>query len=215
MNIDSIDKIVGRYFSVLTKEEFTYKKKTYVPKKLHISPLLLRGFTCPSNCAACCLVFSLDYIPLEEVPPIPLTRREIYINGKAVTVFTDFQNENTSKWCMYASHIDGRCKIHGKQPFSCDFELIRPLIFRDKETPNILTQKLFGRAWALTKIDNTKGARCVMTPPSLHSVAEVKRKLLRLEIWMSYAGIENTYIPSILTILEKSGALTEKIILTP
>jgi hypothetical protein len=67
MFVDTMDKIV-HYFYGLTTKSFIYKGRKYDPKPLYISPLLLRGYTCPDHCAGCCLKFSLDYLPFEQTP---------------------------------------------------------------------------------------------------------------------------------------------------
>lgn len=188
--IDSIDKIVQTYFNAVTSEEFTYKNKVYSPKPLQVSPLLFRGFTCPEHCAGCCPKFSLDYIN----PLYPkLEPRVIYFNRHKITIFSDMQETNKKNKCIHVNKV-GRCNIHGMQPFSCDFELIRILLFKNK---SVITQKLFGRGWAMMKIDGTRGALCTMTNPSKENIYEVKRKLLILQDWTNYFGIK-TKIPKIL-----------------
>lgn len=86
---------------------------------------------------------------------------------------------------------DGRCGVHGKQPFSCDFELIRSLKFSDPEKSHRLTQKLFGRGWQLLRIDGQRGARCEMLSISEQSVADVVRKLGRLKQWCEHFGLKH------------------------
>lgn len=76
---DSVDKIV-KYFAAMTEQEFTYKEKRISPKPLTVSPLLLRDFSCPPNCGACCPVFTLDYLPTEQWPD-SIEKRFIPLNG--------------------------------------------------------------------------------------------------------------------------------------
>jgi hypothetical protein len=66
---DSVDKIMTAYVAAVCAEPFTYKRKHYPVKKLVVSPLILRGFTCPPMCGGCCPTFSLDYLPDERTPP--------------------------------------------------------------------------------------------------------------------------------------------------
>lgn len=84
--VSSIDKIVTSYFVAVTKEDFVFKEKLHKAKSLKVSPLLLRGFICPENCAGCCPVFSLDYLPTEQTP-YQLNVREIEFNGKSIAIF--------------------------------------------------------------------------------------------------------------------------------
>lgn len=179
---DSVDKIVTSYFATITKLPFTYKNTVYDPKRLYLSPLIYRGFTCPSHCGGCCPRFSLDYLP-EEAKPNNTIPRLVRFNSKEYTIYTDAQEENESRYCQYLNQENGRCNNYETRPFTCDFELIRTLTYTDK---HVLTQKLYGRGWAFTRIDGEKGALCEMTPPTRETVDEVIRKLGRLKEWADY-----------------------------
>jgi len=186
---DSFDKIVDSYFSVVTKQAFTYKGKMYMPKPLMVSPLLFRGFECPEKCGACCLKFSLDYLPT-SILPYEMPPRKIIFNGRRVLLYSDLQKENTGHQCKHLKK-DGRCGIHKKHPFSCDFELIRTLSFASTTHPNLITQKLYGRGWNMLRIDGERGALCTMTAPDLESISEVIRKLKMLENWCNHFKLQN------------------------
>lgn len=198
--VDSIDKIVTSYFVAVSRQVIEYKGKRYLPKPLQVSPSLLRGFVCPEGCAGCCPRFSLDYLP-EEVFPYPLQKRETVINGQKITIFSDQQKEHQNHHCKHVNFATGRCEIHGRQPFSCDFELIRTTLFSNPEKPNILGQRLFGRGWAMLRVDGERGAFCHMLPPSADTVADVVRKLTRLNQWADWFGIK-TWLPDILCCIE-------------
>lgn len=193
---DSIDKIVSSYFQVISKQGFTYKKKTYTPKRLAISPSLLRGFTCPENCGGCCPVFSLDYLPFEK-HPAGLFSRRVEFNGARIEIFSDLQKYNLGKHCSKVDTHSARCDIHGYQPFSCDFELIRTAVFSDPNTPNRIGQRLYGRGWALTKCNGAKGALCKMLEPTAESIRESRRKIVRLQEWSTHFGLD-TWCPEII-----------------
>lgn len=185
---DSLEKIVTSYFAKLTAESFTYKDVTYEPKRLRVSPGLLRGFTCPPMCGGCCPKFSLDYLP-EEEHPYELETREVEFSGRAVTVHSDLQRENKGLKCKNLRVEDGRCGIHGRQPFSCDFELIRTFTTESPDQPNRLSTQLFGRGWAMTTVTPKKGALCTITPVDDASIDDAVRKLRRLEQWMNHFGV--------------------------
>lgn len=188
--LDSIDKIVTRYFVLMTKVDFSYKGKIYQPKPLKISSLLLRDYTCPANCGACCARFSLDYLPGES-RPYSLEKRIVNFNGKSILIYSDMQLDHSDYHCRNLQKEDARCGIYENRPFSCDFELIRPLLFDNPTSPNVLTQKLFGRKWAMKRVDGGRGTRCEMTPITDYSIDEVIRKMRRLQQWCIYFGIEN------------------------
>lgn len=212
MHNDSVGKIIERYFGAVTKESFTYGGKTYEPKPLAVSPLLLRGYTCPEKCGACCLKFTLDYIPGEKRPK-GLAPRTVEFNGQDVIVYTDPQRDNDTRSCRHLDQESGRCGIHGHHPFTCDFELIRTLEFAEPASPNVLTQKLYGRGWNMLRIDGERGARCEMTDPDPATVADVIRKLRRLKSWTDHFELHDTWIPKIIDLIER-GRLTQKVVLS-
>jgi len=190
---DSIDKIV-KYFSAITIIPFVYKKHTIEPKTLVVSPILFRGFKCPENCGACCPVFTLDYLP-DEPKPEEAISREVSINKQTKQIWTVTQSENTNHHCMFVDMKNGRCHNHPKRPFSCDFELVRFLEYKDHFR---LTQQPFGRAWALTKVDGTKGAACIIDQsPSEEGAKDALRKLNRLKQWMAYFALPTDRIDAI------------------
>ena len=184
---DSVDKIVGVYFAAITTHPFTYKERVYEPSPLRVNNLFLRGFTCPPICGGCCPTFTLDYIE-KEAKPYELEQRVIDFNGKPVIVWSDKQEENKGSRCKNLNKDDGRCGIHGKQPFSCDFELIRFIHHKDHWTVN---ERLFGRGWAMKRVDGGTGALCTITPPTSETALDVARRIERLCEWADYFGLEN------------------------
>lgn len=211
MQNDSVSKIITRYFAAVTRVPFTYDAKKYEPKRLKVSPLLLRGYTCPPSCGGCCFKFSLDYLP-SEAHPEEVSERLIEFNGQQIKILSDHQPRNDGTRCRYLM-INGRCGIYPTRPFTCDFELIRTLAFTDDDRPHVLTQKLFGRGWSYPRVDGGKGALCEMTEVDKKTIAEVLRKLDRLKAWTDYFGIK-TWIPEIKDVIQR-GNLTRPITFSP
>lgn len=176
---DTLDKIVGTYLPAVAHEPIEYKGKKYQPKPLVVSPNLIRGFTCPPLCGACCGSFSLDYLP-DESPTSEAAPRVVQVNGNVYLVKSDRQADVGDRWCRNLDKTNGRCLVYDLRPMACDFELIRFLVYTDKV---ILTQKLYGRAWAMTRLNGSKGTCCEMLSPSGSAADEVLRKLSRLEEW--------------------------------
>lgn len=190
MNKSSVDKIIKKYFAALTEEPFTYKKETYKPKPLVVSPLLIRGgFRCLPNCGGCCLNFSLDYLP-DEVTPESAVEQTVEFNGKQVVLKRDLQTGNTGYHCKFLDMKSGLCTIHEINPLSCDFEPIRVVQYADHYQ---LTQKPFGRAWNMLTINGERGALCEWDDPKTvpPEIDDVIRKLRRLEKWMEHFGLAN------------------------
>ncbi len=158
-----------------------------------VSPLLLRGHTCPASCGACCGSFTLDYLPTEQSAP-SATLRVIEVDGRSVPVFSDRQSDVDDRWCRHLERASGRCRIYERRPFACDFELIRLLCYDDKV---VLIQKQYGRAWAMMRLDGARGAACDMLAPDRRTIAEVIRKLTRLDEWAAHFGV-STCLPQII-----------------
>lgn len=196
---DTLDKVIGTYFAMVCAEPFTFRGKTYTPKALRVSPLLFRGFKCPAGCAGCCPKFSLDYLPTERRPGFDLGHvvREVEFNGYSVKIISDMQNDHNNHHCRNVNMDDGRCGIHGLQPFSCDFKVIRFIEMSDPDKPHNLTAKLFGRGWAMLRVDGERGALCEMTDADEESTRDALRKLKRLREWCEHFGLKHRLVPII------------------
>src|SRR6266545_1802383 len=105
-SMDSVVKTVTRHLATLTKESFVFEGIQYVPKRLIVSPLLLRGVACPAGCGACCRRFTLDWLPSERpkliahgYPMEHVEERKILFNGKEVVVLSDLQMDHKDYYC--------------------------------------------------------------------------------------------------------------------
>jgi hypothetical protein len=150
----------------------------------------------------------LDYLPWEQSPNNTIDR-VISINGSAFTVRSDLQLDHTSHFCKNLDLKSGECQIYQMRPFTCDFELIRFLVPRGG--PIHLTQELFGRGWAMTRVDGGRGAKCEMTAPSDFSKDELIRKFERLALWAHYFHIV-TCVDDVITWI-RSGPHTSPLLL--
>lgn len=193
MKADSVDKIVMQYFGAVTAQAFTYKGAVYGVPRLTVSPLLLRGYTCPMGCGGCCPRFSLDYLPTEDHPSAAVPR-EVEFNGYTVSLITDPQTDHSGFRCRNLDPADGRCLIHTRRPFSCDFELIR---FMARPGTAHMSQRLFSRGWNMKRTDGGRGSLCEMLPATEETVEDVLRKLGRLTDWAAHFGI-TTRVPMII-----------------
>jgi hypothetical protein len=107
---------------------------------------------------------------------------------------------------------NGRCSIHKVNPFSCDFELTKIILY-PKGKVNHLTTKLYGRGWQYTRQPNLEvGALCKMTDITFNSILEVKRKLIRLQKWMDYFSIPSK-IPIILKEIGKGNLFDNHLVI--
>jgi hypothetical protein len=133
---------------------------------------------------------TLDYLPTEK-HPYELKIRIIDFDNRKITIYSDMQDGNDTKWCKHRRQSDGRCEIHfdGK-PFAADFELIR-FLMGTGDARNSLTTKLFGRGWSYGRVDGGVGALCEILPPTKEIINDVSIKLSRLKEWAEYFGVSH------------------------
>lgn len=200
---DSIDKIVGTYFAAVTAEVFEYKGKHYAPKPLNISAALFHEFVCNPHCAGCCTRFTLDYLCNVEGLPLvaeegKFKMRKVTFNGHHVSIVS-YPQEPRPGWerfCDFVEADTGYCSIHGKQPFTCDFETLRFSLFEDHAWLGV---RPYGRGWNMLRVDGEFGAACEFPKTTTKAALEDSvRKLERLKQWTDHFGLERTYIPSII-----------------
>lgn len=196
---DSIDKIVKIYIRVVTTQSFSYKGEIYDPFHIRISPLIFRSYTCSPNCGACCFCFSLDYLPSED-GIYTASLRKVEVNGKVFGIHSYLQ-EGKSNFCSYLSNNDGRCTIHSRSPFTCDFELLRFSISKNANRPHTLSTRLYGRGWQMKRITGERGALCTIEDYDPSVIPDIVRRLTRLREWASYFQI-STCLSTIINWIE-------------
>lgn len=194
---DTFDKVVASYFSALTKRPFMFRGQTFKPKPLTLSPLLLRGHTCPEKCGACCARGSLDYLPSEAHPP-SVDFRTVEFDGQAFALLSDLQRDRTVLKCRHLQYDTGRCDIYDVRPMVCDVELVKFLHYEEQA---VLLSKLYGRYPVMLRVDGWKGTRCEMLPGSQETMIEILRKLRRLRDWCLYFGLDS-WIDDVITWIE-------------
>jgi len=208
-SIDSVTKVITQYFAAVTKEPFTYKKKRYTPKRLRVSPnLFTRVMDCLPNCGGCCRAFTMDWLPDEHrdgKTADHVKERMVQFNGGEFPVLSDIQEGNDSYYCRYLRTDDGRCDIHDHNALSCEFELLRFNMFAKVTSANQLSNRPFGRGWAMLRIDGKRGALCHDTwrdaEPDPKRIADFAGRLKRLKDWTDHFGIE-TVLPEIIEWVE-------------
>jgi len=224
---DSVNRIVTVYLALFAVVPFRYsptawrgeteEPTTVTPQPCIVSPGILRGFTCPAMCGACCKSFTMDWLPYETMPHNPrrIKLRTFMINGRDVPVFTDAQAGNDTGYCRYLRHEDGRCGIHGTHPMPCDFELIRPLMSHIEARPNRVTTKLFGRGHQLMRVvDQTRGALCTVNGITDDTIDDTIRRLNRLQAWADHCRVI-THIPTVVAWAKDPARRTEPLHLAP
>lgn len=193
---DSFDKVVQAYFAAVTAQAFMYKGKLYSPKPLQVSANFFHDYTCKLGCAGCCPRFSLDYLPSESRPDYAHATRSVEINLKQFTLYSKRQSPAPGKrFCDNVDLATGACGVHGKQPFSCDFETLRFTHFPDIA---YLGTRPYGRGWNMMRVDGERGALCEFPKTASDAArAEGLRKLQRLQQWCEYFDIVSK-VPAVL-----------------
>jgi Fe-S-cluster containining protein len=156
--------------------------------------MIFRELDCPEKCGACCKRYALNYLPDETKRVKEATLEfKVKVNEKEFLLFSDLQQDHTGDWCRNLDVVTGRCMHYEERAFECD---LPPLQVNQYKQHNLLTSRGLGRAWALKKIDGTKGALSKMKPLNDISVADTRRKLDRLKQWADYFTLD-TWMPEI------------------
>lgn len=213
---DSLDKIVQVYLACVTKEPIEYKNRIFYPRRLSVSPNLVRTFICPSMCGGCCLAFTMDYLPGECARHLSFRQRAITVNRREFNFETLNTPQNHQlRTCPHMNLQDGRCQIYEHRAFSCKFEPIRFRMSTDPGRPHYLGTTPFGRGWSYTRITGVKGAACLFTNNiTLHTINAAFERVLELKRWADYFQIEHR-VEQILEIIDaaRHGKFTHSYII--
>lgn len=208
---DTVEKIITRYFVSVSRKYFEYKGKVYEPKPLIMTKSLVRDYTCPEGCGACCKAYSLDWLPSEKRPDgYQAEVRDIELNGKKYPMYSDTQKERVGDYCRNLNLDNGRCMIHDAHALGCDFELIRFIVGAEQ---NYLRTSLFGRGWNMMRVDGSKGSKCDIVPATEKTLVNILRKLDRLKLWTDYFELD-THLPDIIDWV-KRGNYSDRLVLLP
>lgn len=172
------------------------------PDEVVITHRAWRRYTCPPGCGACCHSFELIFLPeefaeFEYVYPEHAKRFQRFevlrqVDGyyRTIHLYRDSQDDAETRRCMYLNLENGRCGIHLRNPFHCAIELLR-FTRRDTKRGTVVHvgTQLFGRTWALERIDGERGAMCEVLDPDPQRIIEVESHLQYIVRWMDYFGI--------------------------
>lgn len=126
---------------------------------------VFRSFDCLENCGACCMNhITLDYT---EGPRLERFKKnfpeefkkfeKVVVHGQEIYRYVSEKTD--TKYCDYLDTSNGRCKLHGSHPLSCDTLPLKIVLKKGKEA--LVSKQAFGRSWQYTQIDGTKGVKCV------------------------------------------------------
>lgn len=206
---DTWGKIFGVYFRGMALYPFTVNGHVYQPiEHVIVSPDVMRGYTCPSNCGACCNAsFTLVYLEYQTRAPgaksVPIN-----VNGR---VYNTYQFSAPDEPPCRFLNKDGRCNIHPVRPFACDFELTRFIITEKLNSVRVSTQ-LYGRGWNMKRVtDNKRGARCTITPVDSDTSADTIRKFKLLAEMMDYLRVPHIIYEHVIPWME--GDCSERLVI--
>ena len=150
-------------------------------RRVVLGPSLFRTFTCPDGCTACCMAFSLDFLPWEA----PEGARPRTVLGR--TIFTIPAQPPCRFLC------GGLCSLWPNPPIEC-FAAPQVQIFpRQSETQ--ITGRIFSRWW---KWPEGNRPQCQFRSEfSLEARDHLVRVLERYLEWAEYFEIPTT-IPEVI-----------------
>lgn len=152
MNFDSQDKVLV-FLQGLCSRPIMYKGRALAVHPLKVSPRLFQRVVCPGDCGACCnLVYTKDWLPTQPHPK-DVIMRQVSVDGHRFPILTHVDD---TRPCGYIDS-QSRCTIHTMNPLACRLPLCHMMLFRDRY---VLTTRIYGRGWALTRGNGVKGALC-------------------------------------------------------
>jgi hypothetical protein len=120
LKVDSIEKLVNKYFPAFVADPFTYESSHIIPLPAKFSvDYYKQGWKCTLGCGGCCPSFSKDW-PEYEYSQLPdwlknlCVERYINFNNKAIKMYSVFDDKNTvqiihgKKFCQFLDLKDRR-----------------------------------------------------------------------------------------------------------
>lgn len=214
MQSNSIEKNFDQ-LAVVAKKPFLVGKKQYLPPEnaLKISANFWKKYNCYLGCGACCMYFSLDYIPEEimklqaEYPSITrVLKREIVVNSAVKTYYSVQHQPQTIRsspklFCGFLDLPSGACSIHEANPISCQIELMK-FMYDHRHGVGRLQKRDYGRKWNMIRsVDGGRGAICDFSDFSEEQFMKTDLAILRGMVkWAEWFGIE-TWLPEMIDLL--------------
>lgn len=207
---DSVTKLV-HHLASFARDVVTLDGKRVVetpPTRVTIGPSMFRRFICQDSCTACCLKFTIDYMPAEfdGIPDdlrerVPWRERDVIVNGVARTVYTFDQSRLPA--CPYLTaplaHGGVGCALWPRSPIEC--AAAPQVTFRyQRPSHGSLSKRPFGRGWQFTP-----PAQCQFVNEddevALRLILQRDAALLeRYAAWADYLGVD-TLIPAAVDVL--------------
>lgn len=194
MKTDSIEKILYKLSST-SLEPIYYQGKLIseqVVSNFQILPSFFRTFICPPGCHACCLNFSIDFLPCNNINNELLCNRTITVNSKEFTV-TSYFNEGK---CNFLKPIrDNNTLGCSLFPLTCLSCAEAPQIgLRKKKNISVLMKTPYGRAWAFKLKPQCK---------FINQLTNLKSEINLLKRYLEYANYFKikTILPEIIDFL--------------
>lgn len=229
-HVDSIGKLIRR-LALVAKVHVVYEgvdmTNTYIeegvtkryfvtpPEKITISSAMLRKFSCTSGCTACCLPFTLDFLPEEvvhsgwneEVGAEFVSRfkpREVDVNGRKATILSYEQYKDPSCPFLRPTRENGAlgCGFYPRQPLEC---AAAPQLLMTTRGPGhtLISKRPFGRAWAWK---DTPQCQFDDIPQHHNEIEDIDLSneiglLKRYNAWAMYFDLP-THLPEIIEAME-------------
>ncbi|MFW6017082.1 MAG: hypothetical protein ACOCRK_11640 [bacterium] len=217
---DSTEKLLSQITSI-SLEKISYNDNLLnetVNKKFKIGKSFWRKFICAKGCTACCLNFSLDYIPKEfelyvdDNLKSEFKERKVTVNGKEIIMYSVLDNFRDTGKCIFL--IDRRtddktvpgCNFYPNPPLSC---LSAPQILftsRSNNNTGYLLKKIFGRYWNFEE-----EVQCEFKKDNNYDYSQELHILKRFKWWIDYFEIDtmiDDYISLIDSLKERNISKT-------
>lgn len=220
-HVDSTGKLLNR-LALMTGDPVYQRGKLIVEprQELLLMPSLARDFTCVAGCSACCLPFTLDFVPAEwrglnkkhvgrvsgTDPKDIFEKRKIEVNGDEHEIWSYPQYKDNQ--CPFLQPIrDGGAPgcsfVPGQnlQPLEC---AAAPQLLNSTRGDRYatLSSRPFGRGWAWKDKPRCEFTDVALKQSDLEAIDMTDKIALlgRYSLWADHLGI-STVIDEVVTIL--------------
>jgi hypothetical protein len=221
-DVDSVDKLLRR-LALLSPDPVTRRGQAIVTPSTRwfVSPSLLRSFRCVAGCTACCLPFTLDFLPEEFEAGWPIEEVEAHARARFMQRTIEINGRRRPVW-SYPQYLDDRCSFlrptreggtlgcgfWPQQPLECA-AAPQLLVTTRGQGATVVMKRPFGRGWAWKD-----RPQCEFDPiidrlddiPDAFDLSNETGLLRRYGRWAAYFEID-TVIPAVIDVMSRLPSL--------
>lgn len=169
-------------------------------REVVLGPSLFRQFTCHPDCTACCMTFTLDYLPTEPEWEALSSWERARFKPRQVSGKTIYSLPVKYQECPFL--VEKKCSLWGRQPLMCQAApqvQVQPW----QKTKVLIQGKIFSRWWRWPEGEQPQ---CIFTWEFARPDHAIK-VFERFRRWAEYFGFGTEKFDQILSVLQKPESI--------